>query len=82
MPSNFMDVLGMKHAAAKIVPNKCHIDIAQEMLTAFNDFSDLLQKVITSDVSLAMALKPKPNHSNGSVQKSQDQKNHVKFVQM
>ena len=29
---------------------------------------------------MAKTLKPKPNHSNGSVQKSQDRKKHVKFA--
>ena len=31
---------------------------------------------------MAMTLKPKPNHPNRSVQKSQDRKKHVHFVQM
>ena len=54
----FTDVLGMKCAAAKIVPKllnfeqKQHrMDIAQEMLIMFNDDSDLLKKVITADKS-------------------------------
>ena len=49
----FTDVLSMKHAAAKIVPKllnfeqkQRNMDIAQEMLTSFNDDSDLLKKVI------------------------------------
>ena len=48
------DVLGMKHAATKIVlkwvnfeRKQCRMDIAQEMLTTFNDDPDLLKKVIT-----------------------------------
>ena len=48
------DVLGMKHAAAKIVlkwlnfdRKQRRMDIAQEMLTTFNDDPDLLKKVIT-----------------------------------
>ena len=52
----FTDVLGMKHAAAKIVPKllnfeqkQCRMDIAQKMMTTFNNHSDLLNKVITSD---------------------------------
>ena len=52
----FTDVLGMKLAAAKIVPKLQHfeqkhfIDIAQ-MLTTFNDDPDLPKKVINSDDS-------------------------------
>ena len=45
----FKDVLGMKFAAARIVPKlpnfeqkkKCRLDIAQEILTTFNDDPDL-----------------------------------------
>ena len=40
----FMDVLGMKHAAAKIVPilqKQSRMDIAQEVLTTFNDDPDM-----------------------------------------
>ena len=44
----FMDVLGMKRAAAKLLnfkqKQRC-MDIAQEMLTTFNDNLDLLKKV-------------------------------------
>ena len=65
----FTDVLGMKSAAARIVlklPNfkqkQRRIDIVQEMLTAFNDDPDLLQKVIAGDESWV----------HGSVQKSQE----------
>ena len=54
----FTGVLGMKHAAVKIVPKLQNIeqkqrcmDNAQEMLTMFNDYPDLLKKVITSDES-------------------------------
>ena len=54
----FTDVLGMKRAAPKIAPKllnfeqKQHrMDIAQEMLTTFNDNPDLLKKVITRDES-------------------------------
>ena len=50
----FMDVLGMKCTAVKIVEKllnfeqKQHrMDIAQEILTRFNDDPDLLEKVIT-----------------------------------
>ena len=51
MPSNFY---GLKHAAVKIVPkllNGHRMDIAQEMLTSFDDDSDLLIKIITGDKS-------------------------------
>ena len=41
------------------------MDIAQEMLTTFNDDSDLLKKV-TNHGRMAMTLKPKPNHLNGN----------------
>ena len=54
----FTNVLGIKRAAAKIVPKLLNfkqkhsrIDIAQEMLTTFNDDSDLLTKVITGGES-------------------------------
>ena len=43
-----LDVLDMKRAVAKIVPK---LDIAQKILTTFNDDSDLLKKVITGDES-------------------------------
>ena len=52
----FTDVLGTKRAAAQIVSKllnfeqkQCCMDITQEMLTMFNDDSDLLKKVITGD---------------------------------
>ena len=55
----FTHVLGMKCAAAKIVPillnfkHKLHgMDITQEMLMTFNDDSDLFKKVITADESI------------------------------
>ena len=54
----FKDVVGMKHAAAKIVPKllnfvqkQCRMSIAQVILTLFNDDPDLLKKVITGDES-------------------------------
>ena len=54
--ANFTDVLGMKRAAAQIVPKLLHfehkqqrMDIAQEMLTMFNNDPDLLKKDITGD---------------------------------
>ena len=50
--------LGMKHAAAKIVPKllnfeqkQSRMDFKQEMLTTFNDNLDLHKKIITSDES-------------------------------
>ena len=48
----------MKREAANIVPNflnfkqkQCRMDIAQEMLTTFNDDPDLFKKVITGNKS-------------------------------
>ena len=48
----------MKRAAAKFVPKLLNIrqkqqsmHIAQEMLTMFNDYPDVLKKVITGDES-------------------------------
>ena len=83
----------MKRMAAKIVPKlqnfeqkQRRMDIAQEMLTTFNDNPDLLKNFLTDDESWVygydMTMKPKLNHPTGSVQQSQDQKNHVKFGQM
>ena len=50
----FTDVLGVKHAVAKIVPkllnceqNQCRMDIAQEMLMTFNYDPDLHKNFIT-----------------------------------
>ena len=64
----FTDLLGMKRAAAKIVPKLLNfkqkqrrMDIAQEILTTFNDDSDLLKKVkagVESWLCMAMTLKP------------------------
>ena len=55
----FTDVLGMKSAKVKIVPkllnfeqNQRCMNIAQEMLTMFNNNPDLLKKVVTADESL------------------------------
>ena len=47
------DVLGMKHAAKLLIlePKQRCMDIAQEMLTTFNDDPDLLKNVITGDES-------------------------------
>lgn len=54
----FTDVLGMKRAAAKIVPKLLNfeqkqrrMDIAQELLNIVNDDPDFLKKVITGDES-------------------------------
>ena len=47
-----MDILGIKQAAAKIIEHKeCGIDIANEMLTAYNDGPDLHKKVKTGTES-------------------------------
>ena len=62
------------------------MDIAQEMLTTFNDVSDLLQEVITGNESWMygydIETKAKLHQASRSVRKSQDRKNYVKFVQM
>ena len=54
----FKEVLGMKQAAAKIVPkllnfeqNQCRMDTVQKMLTTFNDNPALLEKAIRNDKS-------------------------------
>ena len=69
----FTDISDMKPAAAKIVPKLLNfeqkqrrMDIAQKMLTTFNNDPDLLKKV-TNHGCMAMTLKPKSNHSNGSI---------------
>ena len=56
----FTDILGIKRAVVKIVQKllnfeqkQCHMNIAQEILTTFNDDPDLLKKVITGDESCA-----------------------------
>ena len=71
MPSNFTYVLGRKRATAKIVTKLLNyeqmqrrMDIAQDMLTTFNDDPDLL-KLLTKHGCMAMTLKPKPNYPNG-----------------
>ena len=78
----FMDVLDIKRATAKIVlkllnfeQKQCRLNIAQKMLTTFNYDPDLLKKVITCDKSKQSPIIP-------IVQKSQDQRKHVKFGQM
>ena len=70
----------MKRAAAMIVSKllNCeqkqrHMDIAQKMLTMFNDDQDLLKKVITGDESWVYGYNIETrNHFNGSIQKCQD----------
>ena len=54
----FTDVLGLKRAAAEIAPKLLNLeqkqrrmDIAQEILTTFNDDPDLFKKFITGDES-------------------------------
>ena len=54
----FMDILGMNCVAAKIVPKllnfeqkQFRMDIAQKMLTPFNEDPDLPKKVITGEES-------------------------------
>ena len=47
----FTNVLGMKRAAANFVQKQRRMDIAQEMLTTFNDDLNLPKKVITGDES-------------------------------
>ena len=54
----FMNILGIKRAAAKIVPKllnfeqkQCHMVISKEMLTNFNYDPNLLANVITNDKS-------------------------------
>ena len=79
----FMDALDIKSATAKIVPKllnfehkQCCMGSAQGMLTTFNDDPDLLKKRLTVNESWVYGydIEKKPNHSNGSVQKSQDRK--------
>ena len=50
MPSNFYGCFKHERAAAQIVPKllkQCRLEIAQVMMTMFNDDPDLLKKVIT-----------------------------------
>ena len=54
----FIDIISMKRAAAKIVPKLLNfeqkqrlMDIAQEMLMMFKDYSDLFKKFITGNES-------------------------------
>ena len=58
----FTDVLGLKCAAAKIVPKLLNFEqkqrriyIAQKMLTTFNDDPHLFKKIITGDESWVYA---------------------------
>ena len=76
------DVVGMKRAAAKIVPKllnfeqKQHrMDIVQAVCWRRSTTIQICSKrsqLVTNHECMAMTLKPKPNHPNGSVQKSQD----------
>ena len=56
----FTNVLGIKHAAAKLVPklinlSKNNTDIVQEMLATFNDVPDLLKMIPTGNESWVYA---------------------------
>ena len=58
MPSYFNGCFSMKRATAKIVSKllnfeqkQCRMDIAQEMLTTFNDDPGMLKKITTGDGS-------------------------------
>ena len=60
----FTNVLGIKRAAAKYVTKllnfeqtQSHMDVAQEILTMFNDVDDLLKKFITRDESWVYGLR-------------------------
>ena len=52
------------------------MDIAQKMLSLYNDDPDLLKKVITGDELWVYGcdIETKPNHSKRSVQRSQERK--------
>ena len=72
MKAIFTDVLDMKRAAAEIVPKLLNfeqkqrrLDMAQEVLTTFNDDLELLKKVITGDAPWVYV--PHPNHPIGNV---------------
>ena len=53
----FTDDLSMKHAKLLNFEQKqCRMDIAQEMLTTFNDDLDLLKRVITGSKSFQISL--------------------------
>ena len=75
----------MKRAAAKIVPKllnfELRMDIVQEMLTTFNEDPDLLKKVTSGDESWLYSYGYDKN-SNGSIQKSQNRKKHIKIGHM
>ena len=80
LQSIFTNVLGVKRAAPKVVSKLLNYEqkqhrmyTAQEMLTTFNDDPDLLKKVITGYESCEY---------DGSIQKRQNRKKHVKFGQM
>ena len=87
----FTDVLGMKRAAAKIFAKLLKfeqkqrlMDIAQVMLTTFNDDSDLLKKIITGEESWMYCydIETKEPSYHWKSQEDQDRKKHVKFGQL
>ena len=75
----FTYVLGKKRAGAKIVPKLLNFKQKQRRMDIAQQKG---QKVVTNHGCMAWALKPKPNHPNGSVQKCQERKKYVKFGQM
>ena len=87
----FPDVLGMKRAAAKIVPRLLNfdqkqrsMDIAQEMLTMFNNDPDLLKKVITGDESWVYGydIETKAQSIQGKRPKAKTEKNTSNSVKL
>ena len=78
----FTDILGMKCAAAKIVPKLLNfeqkqrrMDIAQEILTTFNDDANWLK---TNHEGTAMTLKPKPMQASRSAMTEKSMSSSVK----
>ena len=66
----------MKRAAAKIITKLQNFEqkqlrmvISQEMLTTFN-YNPERSQLVTNHGCVVMTLKPKPNHTNGSVLKT------------
>ena len=91
MQKNFFDVLGMKIAAAEVVPKlltfeqkQRSMDIAQVMLKMFSNNPDLLQKVITGDESwvYSYGIETKAQSSQWKRPEEPRPKKHVKFGQM
>ena len=76
----FMNVLGVKHAAAKIFPKLLNFEqykgrIAQPQLRRRSTTIQICSLVtnhgcLAMTLGLAMTLKPTPNHPNGSIQRS------------